>query len=153
LRKKDPAASIVDACAAVVSKLKNGDYNNLVCALSAPWRSLLVNDKPQVQDVDSLDSQGEPQLVQRKRCDLDSLLKHFRTHGPTGTYAASVCKVPLENGHQARLVYVLPKFNLEHASSRKQEMSAALRLALSTSEAEVRHAAASLETGARQQQH
>lgn len=147
LRKKDPGALIADVCACVAAKLKAGDYDNLKFAVEDPWRRLIVADKAQVQEVDSLDSQDEPQLVIRKRHDLDSILRHFRQHGPTGTFCASVCQIDLDTGSQARLAYVLPKYHLDHAQNRKQEMSAALRLALATSEVEVQHAAASIETG------
>ena len=107
----------------------------------------MVGDKASVEEVDSLDSEDEPKLVTRKRHDLDSLLKWFRQHGPTGTFAASVCKIDLETGDTARLVYVLPKYALEHTEKRKLDMSAALRLALATTEEDVSHAAAATETG------
>lgn len=147
MRQKDPASVILDVAAALTSKLRNGDYDKMLATVAQPWQSLQVSDKAQLQDVDSLDSDDEPQLVQRKRLDLEAILKHFRRHGPTGTFIASVCSLALQNGCSARLVYVLPKYSLQHAAKRKQEMASALRLALATSEEEVARAAASLQTG------
>ena len=147
MRQKDPASVILDVAAALTSKLRNGDYDKTLATVAQPWQSLQVSDKAQLQDVDSLDSDDEPQLVQRKRLDLEAILKHFRRHGPTGTFIASVCSLTLQNGCSARLVYVLPKYSLQHAAKRKQEMASALRLALATSEEEVARAAASLQTG------
>ena len=147
LRKKDPAAVIVDVCSCVSAKLSAGDYANLKAVVAEPWRRLMVADKASVEEVDSLDSEDEPKLVTRKRHDLDSLLKWFRQNGPTGTFAASVCKIALETGDTARLVYVMPKHQLDHTEKRKLDMSAALRLSLSTTEDDVFQAAAAAETG------
>ena len=71
----------------------------------------------------------------------------FRKHGPTGTFMASVCKKPLDDGSVARLCYAFPKFQLTHAVEKKADMLAALQLGLAMCPQEVRNSAASPQTG------
>lgn len=139
---------MVDICSSLQAKIKAGDYDNLVPVVAEPWSALHAAPKAQAVDLDSLDSGDEPKVVQRKRLDLDALAKHYHQHGPTGTFAASVCNMSLEDGSVARLVYAFPKYCMQHAVERKSEMTGALLLGLASTEEQVRHALASPHTGA-----
>ena len=88
---------MVDICSSLQAKIKAGDYDNLVPVVAEPWSALHVARKALAVDLDSLDSGDEPKVVQRKRLDLDALAKHYHEHEPTGTFAASVCNMSLED--------------------------------------------------------
>jgi hypothetical protein len=139
---------MVDICSSLQAKIKAGDYDNLVPVVAEPWSALHVARKALAVDLDSLDSGDEPKVVQRKRLDLDALAKHYHEHEPTGTFAASVCNMSLEDGSVARLVYAFPKYCMQHAVERKSEMTGALLLGLASAEEQVQHALASPQTGA-----
>ena len=147
LRNKDLASLMKDVCDALEAKLAAGEYSNLLSVVADAPQSLHVRGAIQLVDLDSLDSQDEAQVVQRKRLDLEALCQHYHKHGSTGTFVASVCKKPLENGSVARLCYCFPKYKLSHALEKKSELLAALQLGLSTCTEDVRQAAASPKTG------
>lgn len=136
-----------DVCDAFEAKVAAGEYSNLVSVVADAPQCLHVRGAVQLVDLDSLDSQDEAQVVQRKRLDLEALCKHYHRHGSTATFMASVCKKPLDDGSTARLCYCFPKYQLSHALEKKAEMLAALQLGLSTCPDDVRHAAASPKTG------
>jgi len=147
LRKKDVGSLMKGVCDSFHSKLAAGDYENLKAAVVDAPSCLHVRSQKQSVQVDSLDSEQEAQVVHRERLDLDALCKWFHKHGPTGTFVASVCNKPLDDGSTARLCYAFPKYCLQHALQKKPEMLAALQLGLSLTSEEVRHAAASPLTG------
>ena len=146
-KKMEPAALMVEVCAVFRSRLNSGFYDNLRETLDRPWPALEVgalkgcvkHAAPESED------DGEPSASQRL-C-LDDLLKHYRKSGPCATFLASVCDLPLQDGSRARLCYVIPKFRLEYAESKHEEMSAALHLALARTPSDVRQACAAPTTG------
>ncbi|CAL1161178.1 unnamed protein product [Cladocopium goreaui] len=151
LRKRtllsDVGSLMKGVCDSFHSKLAAGDYENLKAAVADAPSCLHVRSQKQSVQVDSLDSEQEAQVVHRERLDLDALCKWFHKHGPTGTFVASVCNKPLDDGSTARLCYAFPKYCLQHALQKKPEMLAALQLGLSLTSEEVRHATASPLTG------
>ena len=96
---------------------------------------------------ESAGSDEETKPEKRRRLDLDTLLKPFRSKGACGTLMATTCDAQLEDGSKSRLLYIIPKYDLNAAIERRDDMFAAMPLCLARSEAEVEAAAADPETG------
>lgn len=139
---------MADVCHAFKANLEAGQYDNLVSAVAEPWKALSVPVKKQQTFEDCLDSDDEPLRVARKRLCMDDLVKHYHQHGATGTFAASVCDISLEDGQKSRLCYAFPKWNLQNAIKKQGELCGTLKLGLAQSAQDVHRAASSLETGA-----
>ena len=96
---------------------------------------------------ESAGSDEETKPEKRRRVDLDTLLKPFRSKGACGTFMATTCDAQLEDGSKSRLLYIIPKYDLNAAIKRLDDMFSAMRLCLARSEAAVEAAAADPETG------
>ena len=138
---------MADVCHVFKANLAAGQYDNLKTVVAEPWTALSVPVKKQQTFEDCLDSDDEPQRVARKRLCLDDIVKHYHEHGPTGTFAASVCDIVLEDGQKSRLCYAFPKWNLHSAVKKQGELCGMLKLGLAQSAVDVHRAASSLETG------
>ena len=79
--------------------------------------------------------------------DVATLSKHFDEVGAEGTYLMKTQAHTLPDGSAGAVVYILPKYTLEYAKSRRADMLSMLHLALAESSRDVEQACASKVTG------
>jgi len=97
-------------------------------------------------------NEGDTEVVdgenskQKKRQGLDGILDHYRSHGAAQTFLSQTCRHVLADNRLAVKVYVMPKYSLRFAMSKKVDMKAMLALALSSTVEDVERACAHPET-------
>ena len=134
----EPAALLVLTCSSFASKLNAVAYNDMQQEVPFAWAGLRCRKTKQHVKVDeSAGSDEETKPEKRWRLDLDTLLKHFRSKGACGTFMVTTCDAQLEDGSKSRLLYIIPKYDLNAAIERRDDMFAAMPLCLARSEAEV----------------
>ena len=138
-RQLDVGEAMVEVCRVVQARLEEGYYTGLLNAVSEPWPALDMARQGRHMSVYDALSEDMATKVHR-RLDRATIVKHWRQHGPRGTYLASTCKNVLADGRIAKLLFVMPKFALHFALEKPDDMAAALALGLANSVDEVRAA-------------
>lgn len=148
-RTLEPATLMREVAHAFRSRLNSGEYDNMKQEVDRAWHALHCRSqsKPAVRDTDPAAPSDEDTPTRHCRLDLDTIVKHFQSKGPSRTFLASVCKHKLDDNQTADVVYVMPKYRLRNAVEKTEEMYASMRLAVATTAAEVQEACADPETG------
>ena len=140
----DVGEAVLQVCHAVQGRLQQGYYNDLSMTVSKAWPSLLQARKH--QKLPLVDPEEDNGVRKARRLDRASIVKHWRKHGPRGTYVATTCDKVLDDGSRATLLFVMPKFALHFAAERHQDMTAAVQLGLAQTVEEVQQACRHPET-------
>ena len=152
-KSRSPAEVIVETCQALRSRVDKGCYATLSQRVANAWPALHAASKStqgprEPVYADSEDEEGGETKVRHARLDLEKMLKHYRQHGARGTFLVSNCHKRLADGFEARVLYAIPKYNLDFVASKPDDIAAALKLGLASSVPEVADACACPETGA-----
>ena len=140
----DVGEAVVQVCQAVQGRLQQGYYNDLSMTVSKAWPSLLQARKHQKLPI--VDPEEDNGVRKARRLDRTAIVKHWRKHGPRGTYVATTCDKVLDCGSRATLLFVMPKFALHYAAERHQDMTAAVQLGLAQTVEQVQQACSHPET-------
>ncbi len=119
---------MVEVCQAFRSRINAQEYDDMLHAFPAAWPALRSRAGKQWVRVDEPVDADADTACQRKRLDVDAILKHYRSKGPCNTFMASTCSLSLADGSTAPVVYAMPKFQLNFAEERRDDLFAALRL-------------------------
>ena len=149
---RDLATTILRVCEAVDGKFASGDYRGLRTEIPDPPPGLFNWKKSKRArlgewHVDSDDEFEEKERGAPRRLGVATLSKHFDEVGAEGTYLMKTQAHTLPDGSAGAVVYILPKYTLEYAKSRRADMLSMLHLALAKSSRDVEQACASKVTG------
>ena len=135
------AEVMVQAVNAVNTKIAAGFYDGLTQTISKVWPGLHNWPKKKWNAKD--EQQGYHSDTEEKpsgRIDFNVILKHYKWYGPQKTYLSEPCSLTLSTGDRAIYLYVMPKYHLEYAWEKKEDMNAALKLAKAETQENVRDA-------------
>lgn len=121
---RDIAQLITDVAQALQSRIQAGAYADLRQEIPTPPACFIKWQQKKLSGHSDTNANHEEETARPQRLDLASILNHYRAYGAARTFMSKACRLTLASGDEVVVAYVMPKYKLNLAVERPQDMEA-----------------------------